>query len=223
MTTKLFLQAITKFFLGLVLIALLLFVPAGTIHYWNGWLLIAILFIPMFIAGIIMMIVNPELLKKRLNADETEPEQKTVIALSGIMFLAAFIVAGLNFRFKWIMMPTWSVVLSTIIFLLAYLMYAEVLRENAYLSRTIEVQTNQVVIDTGLYGVVRHPMYTATVVLFTSMGLVLGSPLSFLILLCYIPIIVKRIRNEETVLEKGLKGYKEYKTKVKYRLVPFIW
>lgn len=223
MTTKLFLQAITKFFLGLVLIALLLFVPAGTIHYWNGWLLIAILFIPMFIAGIIMMIVNPELLKKRLNADETEPEQKTVIALSGIMFLAAFIVAGLNFRFKWIVMPNWSVILSTVIFLLAYLMYAEVLRENAYLSRTIEVQNNQVVIDTGLYGVVRHPMYTATVVLFTSMGLVLGSPLSFLILLCYIPIIVKRIRNEETVLEKGLKGYKEYKTKVKYRLVPFIW
>ena len=223
MTTKLFLQAMTKFFLGLVLIALLLFVPAGTIHYWNGWLLIAILFIPMFIAGIIMMIVNPELLKKRLNADETEPEQKTVIALSGIMFLAAFIVAGLNFRFKWIVMPNWSVILSTVIFLLAYLMYAEVLRENAYLSRTIEVQNNQVVIDTGLYGVVRHPMYTATVVLFTSMGLVLGSPLSFLILLCYIPIIVKRIRNEETVLEKGLKGYKEYKTKVKYRLVPFIW
>jgi len=223
MTTKLFLQAITKFFLGLVLIALLLFVPAGTIHYWNGWLLIAILFIPMFIAGIIMMIVNPELLKKRLNADETEPEQKTVIALSGIMFLAAFIVAGLNFRFKWIVMPNWSVILSTVIFLLAYLMYAEVLRENAYLSRTIEVQNNQVVIDTGLYGFVRHPMYTATVVLFTSMGLVLGSPLSFLILLCYIPIIVKRIRNEETVLEKGLKGYKEYKTKVKYRLVPFIW
>ena len=223
MTTKLFLQAITKFFLGLVLIALLLFVPAGTIHYWNGWLLIAILFIPMFIAGIIMMIVNPELLKKRLNEDETEPEQKTVIALSGIMFLAAFIVAGLNFRFKWIVMPNWSVILSTVIFLLAYLMYAEVLRENAYLSRTIEVQNNQVVIDTGLYGVVRHPMYTATVVLFTSMGLVLGSPLSFLILLCYIPIIVKRIRNEETVLEKGLKGYKEYKTKVKYRLVPFIW
>lgn len=223
MTTKLFLQAITKFFLGLVLIALLLFVPAGTIHYWNGWLLIAILFIPMFIAGIIMMIVNPELLKKRLNAEETEPEQKTVIALSGIMFLAAFIVAGLNFRFKWIVMPNWSVILSTVIFLLAYLMYAEVLRENAYLSRTIEVQNNQVVIDTGLYGVVRHPMYTATVVLFTSMGLVLGSPLSFLILLCYIPIIVKRIRNEETVLEKGLKGYKEYKTKVKYRLVPFIW
>lgn len=223
MTIKLFLQAITKFFLGLVLIALLLFVPAGTIHYWNGWLLIAILFIPMFIAGIIMMIVNPELLKKRLNADETEPEQKTVIALSGIMFLAAFIVAGLNFRFKWIVMPNWSVILSTVIFLLAYLMYAEVLRENAYLSRTIEVQNNQVVIDTGLYGVVRHPMYTATVVLFTSMGLILGSPLSFLILLCYIPIIVKRIRNEETVLEKGLKGYKEYKTKVKYRLVPFIW
>lgn len=223
MTTKLFLQAITKFFLGLVLIALLLFVPAGTIHYWNGWLLIAILFIPMFIAGIIMMIVNPELLKKRLNVDETEPEQKTVIALSGIMFLAAFIVAGLNFRFKWIVMPNWSVILSAIIFLLAYLMYAEVLRENAYLSRTIEVQNNQVVIDTGLYGIVRHPMYTATVILFTSMGLVLGSPLSFLILLCYIPIIVKRIRNEETVLEKGLKGYKEYKTKVKYRLVPFIW
>ena len=223
MTKKLFAQAMIKFFAGLICIAAILFIPAGTLKYPNGWLFIAILFIPMFIAGIIMMLKDPELLKKRLNAKEEEQEQKTVIALSGIMFLAAFIVAGLNFRFGWITIPKWLMWVGVIVFLASYLMYAEVLRENAYLSRTIEVQENQKVIDIGLYGVVRHPMYCATLFLFLSMGIVLGSPISFVILLLYIPIIAKRIRNEEAVLEEGLEGYKEYKERVKNRVIPFIW
>jgi protein-S-isoprenylcysteine O-methyltransferase Ste14 len=223
MTKKLFFQAISKFVLGLALIALLLFLPAGTLRYWNAWLLIGILFVPMFLAGIVMMLRNPELLKKRLNARENEDEQKTVIALSGLMFLAAFVVAGLNHRFGWIVMPRWTVIAAACVFLAAYLMYAEVLRENAYLSRTVEVQEHQKVIDTGLYGVVRHPMYAATVFLFLSMGLVLGSPISFAILLFYLPIIAKRIRNEEAVLTQGLDGYQAYKEKVKYKVIPFIW
>lgn len=223
MTKKLFFQAISKFFFGLVLIALLLFLPAGTLRYWNAWLLIGILFVPMFFAGIVMMLRNPELLKKRLNAKENEEEQKAVIGLSGIMFLAAFVVAGLNFRFGWIVLPRWTVIAAACVFLAAYLMYAEVLRENAYLSRTVEVQEHQKVIDTGLYGVVRHPMYAATVFLFLSMGLVLGSPISFVILLCYLPIIAKRIRNEEAVLTQGLNGYQAYREKVKYKVIPFLW
>jgi len=223
LTRKLFIQAICKFLLGLILIGLLLFLPAGTARYWNAWLFLGILFIPMFAAGIVMMCKNPELLKKRLNAKEEESEQKAVLALSGIMFLAAFIVAGLNFRFQWIVLPAWAVWVGTGVFLAAYLMYAEVLRENTYLSRTIEVQENQKVVDTGLYGIVRHPMYSATLFLFLSMGIVLGSPISFLILLCYIPIIALRIRNEEKVLEEGLAGYKEYKTRVKYKVIPFLW
>ena len=223
MTKNLFLQAISKFALGLIGIALLLFLPAGTFHYWNGWLLIAILFVPMFFAGIVMMLRDPELLKKRLNAKEDEAEQKTVIALSGLMFLAAFITAGLNFRFGWIVMPRWSAWLAAGVFLAAYLMYAEVLRENAWLSRTIEVQAHQKVIDTGLYGIVRHPMYAATVLLFLSMGFVLGSPISFVILLFYLPIIAKRIRNEEAVLMQGLDGYRAYLEKVRYKVIPFIW
>ena len=223
MTKKLFFQAISKFFFGLALIALLLFLPAGTLRYWNAWLLIGILFVPMFFAGIVMMLRNPELLKKRLNAKENEAEQKAVIALSGIMFLAAFVVAGLNFRFGWIVMPRWTVIAAACVFLAAYLMYAEVLRENAYLSRTVEVQEHQKVIDTGLYGVVRHPMYAATVFLFLSMGLVLGSPISFFILLLYLPIIAKRIRNEEAVLTQGLDGYQAYKEKVRYKVIPFLW
>ena len=223
MTKKLFFQAIFKFALGLILIALLLFLPAGTLRYWNGWLLIAILFVPMFFAGIVMMLRNPELLKKRLNAKEDEAEQKTVIVLSGIMFLAAFVTAGLNYRFGWIVMPRWTALLAAGVFLAAYLMYAEVLRENAYLSRTIEVQEHQEVIDTGLYGIVRHPMYAATVILFLSMGFVLGSPISFVILLAYLPIIAKRIRNEEAVLARGLEGYQAYREKVKYKVIPFIW
>lgn len=223
MTKKLFFQAISKFVFGLILLALLLFLPAGTLKYWNGWLFIGILFIPMLIAGIVMMIRSPELLKKRLDSKEEEKEQKTVIALSGIMFLAAFVVAGLNFRFGWIVLPRWVVYAAAVIFLAAYLMYAEVLRENVYLSRTVEVQENQKVIDTGLYGIVRHPMYSATLVLFLSMGLVLGSPISFVILLSYIPLIAKRMKNEEEVLLQGLKGYEEYRRKVKYKIIPLIW
>lgn len=223
MTKELFIQAIIKFISGIILMGLLLFVPAGTIHYPNGWILMAILFIPMFIAGIIMMIYNPELLKKRLNAKEEQNDQKTVIALSGIMFLATFITAGLNFRFNWMHFPKWVVYLGIVLFLASYAMFGEVLRENTYLSRTVEVQENQKVVDTGLYGIIRHPMYSATLILFLSMGLVLDSPISFLILLTYIPIIAKRIENEEKVLEEGLEGYKEYKQKVKYKVIPLIW
>ncbi len=223
MTKKLILQAIGKFISGLILLCVLLFVPAGTINYPNGWILISVLFIPMLFAGLVMMFKNPELLKKRLNAKEGESEQKAVVALSGIMFLAAFIAAGLNFRFKWFVLPKWAVIAGTVIFLLAYAMYAEVLRENTYLSRTVEVQENQKVIDTGLYGVVRHPMYCATLFLFLSMGIILGSPVSFAVLLLYIPIIAKRMKNEEKVLEEGLEGYTEYKTKVKYKVIPFVW
>ena len=223
MTKKLFFQAIVKFLFGLILFALLLFVPAGTISFWNGWLLIVVLFVPMFAAGIVMMIKNPKLLEKRLNAKEKEQEQKAVVLLSGLMFLAAFIVAGLNFRFSWIVIQNWVVILGTVIFLLAYVMYAEVLRENTYLSRTVEVQENQKVIDTGLYGIVRHPMYSATLLLFIPMGIILGSPISSAILLIYIPIIGKRMKNEEKVLEEGLEGYKEYKTRVRYKVIPFVW
>lgn len=223
MTKKLFVQAISKFVTGLVLIALLLFLPAGTICYWNGWLLIGILFIPMLTAGIVMLLRNPELLEKRLKAKESEGEQKTVIVLSGVMFFVAFVVAGLNYRFGWIVMPRWTVIAAAIVFLAAYLMYAEVLRENTYLSRTVEIQKHQKVIDTGFYGIVRHPMYSATVFLFLSMGLVLGSPISFAILICYLPIIAKRIRNEEEVLAQGLEGYAEYRDKVKYKVIPLIW
>lgn len=223
MTAKLFVQAIVKFLFGLVLVGLLLFLPAWSLKYWNAWLFLGILIVPMFIAGIVMMFKNPELLKKRLNAKEEEQEQKTVIALSGLMFLAVFIVAGLNFRFQWIVLPAWAVWIGVGVFLAAYLMYAEVLRENTYLSRTVEVQENQKVIDTGLYGIVRHPMYSATLFLFLSMGIVLGSPISVAILLLYIPIIALRMKNEEQVLEKGLDGYKAYKTRVKYKVIPFIW
>ncbi|MBQ1389068.1 MAG: isoprenylcysteine carboxylmethyltransferase family protein [Clostridia bacterium] len=223
MTRQLFIQAIVKFLSGLILVSLLLFIPAGTIRFWNAWLLIGILFVPMFAAGVVMMIRSPELLKKRLNNKEEENDQKLVIMLSGLMFLASFVIAGLNFRFGWLVMPKGAVIAAAVFFLLSYVMYAEVLRENVYLSRTVEVQENQKVVDTGLYGVVRHPMYTSTVVLFLSMSLVLGSPVSFVITLCYIPIIAKRIKNEEMVLEKGLDGYIEYKQKVKYRLIPFIW
>ena len=223
MNTKPFFQAFGKFFFGLLLVGLLLFVPAGTINYPNAWLLIGILFVPMLVAGIVMMFRDTELLKKRLNAKEKEKEQKAVLILSGLMFLSAFIVAGLNFRFQWIVIPSWLVYMAAAVFLAAYLMYAEVLRENAYLSRTIEVQDNQKVIDTGLYGVIRHPMYCATLFLFLSMGIVLGSPISFVILLAYIPIIALRISNEEKVLKRNLPGYEEYCKRVKYRVVPLIW
>ena len=223
MTKELFFQAILKFIAGVILIGLLIFLPAGTIHFWNGWLFMGILFVPMFGAGIVMMMKNPELLKKRLNAKEKQQEQNMVIKLSGFMFLVGFIVAGLNYRFQWHVLQTGVSIGAAVVFLLAYLLYAEVLRENTYLSRTIEVQENQKVIDTGLYGIVRHPMYSVTLILFLAMPWVLGSVIAFLVFLAYPFIIAKRIKNEEEVLEQGLKGYKEYKEKVKYRLIPFVW
>ena len=223
MKNKLSLQALTKTIIGFVFICVLLFLPAGTFHYWNAWLFMAVLFVPMIILGIVMLFKSPDLLKKRLDAKEKEGEQKWVVTLSGIMFMAAFVVAALNFRFSWHSLPDCVIWISVAMFLLSYLMYAEVIRENAFLSRTIEVQENQKVIDTGLYGIVRHPMYSATIILFLSIPLILGSLISFFIMLAYIPIIAIRINNEERVLEKGLKGYKEYKQKVRYKLIPFIW
>ena len=223
MDKGLFIQAITKFLGGLVLVGLLLFLPAGSLYYWQAWLLMGILFVPMFCAGLVMMGRNPALLRKRLDAREKESEQRTVVALSGLLFIASFAVAGLNWRFQWWVLPSWAVWVAAGLFLLSYLLYAEVLRENTYLSRTIEVQENQKVIDTGLYGIVRHPMYMATTVLFLTMPLVLASPISFFIMLGYLPVIAKRIRNEEKVLEEGLEGYSEYKKKVKYRILPLIW
>lgn len=223
MTLKLFIQAILKFILGAVLVGLLVFIPAGTLNYFNGWLFMGILFVPMFIAGIVMMIKNPMLLKSRLDAKEKEKEQSLVVKLSGLMFLAGFIVAGLDFRFGWSNLPRVVIIASAVLFLIAYGFYAEVLRENTYLSRTVEVQEGQKVIDTGLYGIVRHPMYSATLLLFLSMPLVLGSVYSFIIFLMYPFIIAKRIIHEEEFLERELDGYREYKTKVKYRLLPFIW
>lgn len=216
-------QALVKFFWGVILLGALIFLPAWSLHYWQGWLLMGILFVPMFLAGLVMMAKNPDLLRKRLNAKEQEAEQKTVVKLSGLLFIIAFIVAGLNWRFGWWVLPDWAVWVAAGLFLASYILYAEVLRENTYLSRTIEVQENQKVIDTGLYGIVRHPMYMATTVLFLSMPLVLASPISFFIMLCYIPVIAKRINNEEKVLEDGLEGYAEYKKKVKYRILPYIW
>ena len=223
MNIKLFFQAIIKFILGVLVIGLLLLIPANTIYYWNEWLFMGILFVPMFIAGFVLMIKNPELLRKRLNAKETENEQKKVIAFSGLMFLSGFIIAGLNYRYNWIVIPNVVVIIASILFILVYILYAEVLRENTYLSRTIEVQDNQKVIDTGLYGIVRHPMYAITILLFLTMHLILGSIVSFVIFLVYPIIISKRIKNEEKVLEKELIGYADYKKKVKYKVIPFIW
>ncbi len=223
MDIKLFIQAITKFISGFIVVSLLLFIPAGTLSYWNAWLFIAVLFIPMLIVGIILMIKNPDLLRKRLNAKEKETEQKAVILFSGFMFVAGFIISGLNYRFQWLILPKWTVIAAVAVFLLAYVLYAEVLRENTYLSRTVEVQEDQKVIDTGLYGIVRHPMYSSTVFLFLSMPLVLGSLISFIIFLTYLLIIARRIKNEEKVLERELAGYSEYKNKVRYRIIPFVW
>ena len=223
MDKKLLIQAITKLLIGVLIVGALVFIPAGTFDYWNGWLFMGLLFIPMFIAGIVLMIKNPELLRKRLNAKEKENEQKQVVALSGLMFLSGFIVAGLNYRFDWIELPSIVVAISSVLFVISYVLYAEVLRENTYLSRTIEVQENQKVINTGLYGIVRHPMYAVTILLFLTIPLILGSIISFVIFLIYPIIIAKRIKNEEMVLEKELNGYSEYKKKVRYRIVPFIW
>ena len=223
MTAQLFIQALGKFFLGLIVVGVLLFVPAGTLDYWQGWMFVALLFVPMFIAGVVLIFRNPELLRKRLEAKEEEKEQKWVVALSGLLFIAMFVVAGLNRRYLWWMLPDWAVYTAAVLFLVGYLLYAEVLRENVWLSRTIEVQEHQKVVDTGLYGIVRHPMYAATLILFLTMPLVLASPWAFVIMLFYIPVIDKRIRNEEMVLEEGLEGYKEYKKRVRYKVVPFVW
>ena len=223
MTAKLFVQAILKFTMGVVLVGLLIFLPAGTWNYPGGWLLMGILFVPMFLAGIVMMWKNPDLLRSRLNAREKQMEQSRVVKLSGLMFLGGFIVAGLDFRFGWLPLPKAVSMVGAAAFLIAYGLYGEVLRENTYLSRTIEVQENQKVIDTGLYGIVRHPMYSATVLLFLSMPLVLGSLISLVIFLAYPFLIAQRIKHEEAFLEKELAGYREYKEKVKYRLIPYVW
>ena len=216
-------KALLKFSLGVVAIGILLFLPAGTFHYWKAWLLMGILFIPMLFAGIVLLLKNPDLLKKRLNTKESQAEQRLVINLSAAMFLLGFVLAGSNFRFGWIIAPDWLSWTGTAIFLLSYMLYAEVLKENAYLSRTVEVQKGQKVVDTGLYGIVRHPMYTITIFLFLSLPLVLGSLISFVVFLAYPVIIAKRIINEEAVLEKDLDGYTEYKKKVKYKIIPYLW
>lgn len=223
MDKRLFASALTKYALGVLAVGLLLFVPAGTLAWQRGWVLMGILFVPMFVAGVIMMAKAPNLLRERLDAREAEAEQRGVLALSAFMFLAAFVVAGLGHRFGWPTLPSWVSWASSVVFLLAYAMYAEVLRENEYLARTVKVQEGQRVIDTGLYGVVRHPMYSATVLLFLSMPLVLGSPFSFAIMLFYLPLIARRIANEEEVLRKGLPGYVAYTRRVRYRLLPLVW
>lgn len=223
MDKDLLIKALTKFLLGIIVLGVLLFLPAGSFLYWQGWLLMGILFVPMFVAGIVLFVRSPELLRKRLNSKEKEAEQKGVVAISGLLFIAAFVISGLNWRYGWWVLPDWVVWVSAFLFLASYLLYAEVLRENTYLSRTIEVQDGQKVIDTGLYGIVRHPMYMATTVMFLTMPLVLGSPISLLVMLGYIPVIAKRISNEEAVLEKGLEGYKDYKKKVRYKMIPLLW
>jgi protein-S-isoprenylcysteine O-methyltransferase Ste14 len=223
MKSKLLTQALSKIIIGFVLLAALVFLPAGTLKYAGGWLFMGALFIPMTIMGIVLYAKAPDLLEKRLKSKETESEQKGVVALSGIMFLGGFIAAGLTYRFGWISFPKWAAVIGLVLFLLSYAMYAEVLRENAYLSRVIEVQKDQKVVDTGLYGIVRHPMYSATVLMFLSIPVILGSVIAFVIFLIYPVVIARRIKNEEEVLEGGLEGYTDYKKKVKYRLIPFIW
>ena len=220
---KLFIQAISRFILGILLIGVLLFVPAGTLNYINAWLLMGLLFIPMFIVGLILLIKNPDLLKRRLDAKENEKEQKEVIITSGIMFLSGFIIAGLNYRYNWINLSNTTIIIASIIFIISYMLYGEILRENSYLLRTIKVEKDQKVVDTGFYGIVRHPMYAITIPLFLSMPIILNSPISFIIFLIYPVLIIKRINNEEKVLEKDLKGYKEYMKKVRYKLIPYIW
>lgn len=220
---KLLISATTKFLAGLVLMGLVLFLPAGTWDFFNGWLFLALLFVPMLFLGVALFLKAPALLEKRLQSKEKENTQKGVVAASGLMFIGAFVLAGLDYRFGWTKVPVWLVLVAATILLLSYAMYAEVMRENAYLARTVEVQENQKVIDTGLYGVIRHPMYTATIFLFLSIPLVLGSWISFAIMLLYPVAIVARIGNEEKVLEEGLQGYSEYKKKVRYKLLPFLW
>lgn len=222
-TSKLLAQGLLKMLSGMLIVGLVLFLPAGSWNYFNGWLFCGLLFLPMLVLGALLLWKAPALLEKRLNTKEQEKTQMAVVAVSSLLFLAAFVAAGLDFRFSWTHVPIWLVCLAAVLQLAAYGLYAEVMRENAWLSRTVEVQENQKVIDTGLYGIIRHPMYTSTVLLFLAMSLVLGSWLSFAIMLLYPVVIVFRIRNEEQVLEAGLAGYREYKQRVRYRLLPFIW
>ena len=223
MTKKLFVQAMTKFFVGVLAVGLLIFLPAGTLRFGQGWLLMGVLFVPMFLAGLFLMVKDPDRLRRRLDAREKEMTQKTVLLLSGLMFLAAFVLAGLSLRFGWLRFPRWVSVLGAILFLLGYVLYAFVLKENAYLARTVKVEKGQKLVDTGLYGVIRHPMYAATLLLFLSMPLILGSLLSLLVMLVYPFIIARRIQNEEQVLMRELPGYREYRKKVRWRLIPFLW
>ena len=223
MTKNLFVQALMKFVVGLAVVMVLLFVPAGTFSYWQAWLFIGVLFVPMLVVGVVLMSRQPELLRKRLNAKEKEGEQRRVVLMSSLLFVAMFVVAGLNRRFCWWMLPDWLAIAAAVVFLLGYAMYAEVMRENVWLSRTIGVQEHQQVVDTGLYGIVRHPMYSATLVLFLTMPLILASPWSFVLMLLYVPVLVKRIKNEEKVLQQQLVGYREYMNRVCYRLIPFVW
>lgn len=219
----LLIQALTKFLAGLLIVALMLFVPAGTLDYWQAWLFIAVLFGPMLVMGVVLMCRNPELLRKRLSAKEREGEQKSVVLMSSLLFVAVFVTAGLNHRFGWWPLPDGVVIAAAITFFLGYVMYAEVMRENVWLSRTVEVQEQQQVIDTGLYGIVRHPMYTATLILFLAMPLILASPCSFLLMLLYIPLVIMRIHNEETILAQSLPGYCDYMNRTAYRLIPWVW
>ena len=223
MDAKLLLQGLGKYVLGLLLTGLLIFLPAGSLRFWNGWLLMAVLFIPMLLVGLALFVKAPELLRRRLNAKEREREQKDVLAWSGLLFVGAFVIAGLGYRFGWFMLPRWACLIFAGVFLLGYALYAEVLRENEYLSRTVEVQAGQRVVESGLYGFVRHPMYLATLLLFLSMPLILGSVYAFALLLGYLPLIAARIRGEEALLERELKGYRAYEQKVRYRLIPGIW
>ena len=223
MRKNLVLQALTKYIAGLVFVGLMVFLPAGSMTYFNGWLFMALLFIPMLLLGIVLFIKSPELLAKRLNSKEKESEQKQVVSLSLVVFIVGFILSALDYRFGWSKLPMWLVIVGAVVLLISYGLYAEVMRENAYLSRTVEIQKEQKVIDTGLYGIVRHPMYFATTLLFLSFPIVLGSWVGFIVFLLLPLLLVKRIKNEEKILEEGLKGYKEYKEKVRYRLFPFIW
>ena len=220
---QLIIHATVKLIFGLGIIALLLFLPAGTWHYWNAWLLLALLFIPMICMGVVMLVSSPELLSKRLNNKEQEQTQKHIVALSGVMFITGFRLCSCDYHFGWSHMPMWVVITASLLFLIGYMLYAEVLRENAYLSRTVEVQDDQQLIDTGLYSVVRHPMYTATLLMFLSMPLILGSWWALLIFFIYPILIIKRIQNEEQVLREGLKGYNDYQQRVRWRLIPYVW
>lgn len=223
MKVSLALRASTKYMFGVVIVAILIFLPAGSLCYWQGWLFMATLFVPILVAGVVMLVKSPALLESRLKAKEEHREQDVVVKLSGLLFIAAFVVAGFNWRYAWLVLPDWIVWSAAVVFILCYLLYAEVMRENAYLSRTIEIQEGQRVVDTGLYSVVRHPMYTATTLLFLAMPLVLASPISLLIMLLYIPLIIKRINHEERFLKANLSGYVEYTERIRYRLIPYIW